>query len=124
MGTTADPHTHSASPLLDCSSAAFDFTTKGILQEAAKHTQYWRLKDSQGKAPGLLAWKPSRAVTFIDNHDTGSTQNHWPFPKDKVALGYAYIITHPGGEEGDHFPGGGGGLMGAQGGCRHPLCPS
>jgi alpha-amylase len=41
------------------------------------------------------------AMTFVDNHDTGSTQAHWPFPKDLVGLGYAYIITHPGGNEGD-----------------------
>jgi hypothetical protein len=34
--------------------------------------------------------------TFIDNHDTGSTQAHWPFPHDKVSQGYAYILTHPG----------------------------
>ena len=27
------------------------------------------------------------AVTFIDNHDTGSTQRHWPFPDDKVRRG-------------------------------------
>jgi hypothetical protein len=35
-------------------------------------------------------------VTFIANHDTDSTQNHWPFPKDHVGAGYAYILTHPG----------------------------
>ena len=65
---------------------------------------------------------PSRAFTFIDNHDTGSTLNHWPFPSQVSAicvdqgagignsiatdhvcrtvqfipLGYAYILTHPG----------------------------
>ena len=33
-------------------SAAFDFTSKGILQEACRNTQYWRLKDSDGKPPG------------------------------------------------------------------------
>ena len=38
--------------------AAFDFPTKGILQEAAKNTQYYRLRDSQGKAPGLIGWLP------------------------------------------------------------------
>ena len=26
----------------------------------------------------------------------GSTQNHWPFPLDRVLTGYAYILTHPG----------------------------
>ena len=36
------------------------------------------------------------AVTFVDNHDTGSSQNHWPFPPTMVGLGYAYILTHPG----------------------------
>ena len=51
----------------------------------------------QGKAPGLLGWWPGKAVTFIDNHDTGSTQNHWPFPGWGVGQGHAYILTHPGG---------------------------
>ncbi|KAJ7005718.1 hypothetical protein NC653_005131 [Populus alba x Populus x berolinensis] len=64
-------------------SAAFDFTTKGILQEAVKG-QFWRLRDPQGKPPGVMGWWPSRAVTFIDNHDTGSTQAHWPFPSDHI----------------------------------------
>mmetsp|Transcript_106076 Transcript_106076/g.188657 ORF Transcript_106076/g.188657 Transcript_106076/m.188657 type:complete len:864 (+) Transcript_106076:49-2640(+) len=77
-------------------STAFDFTTKGILQEACRHSQYWRLKDRDGKPAGLIGWMPKYAVTFIDNHDTGSTQRHWPFPDDKVLIGYAYILTHPG----------------------------
>ncbi|KAH7372909.1 hypothetical protein KP509_17G028300 [Ceratopteris richardii] len=76
-------------------SSAFDFTTKGILQ-AAVCGELWRLKDQQGKPPGLLGWYPQKAVTFIDNHDTGSTQRHWSFPDDKVLLGYVYILTHPG----------------------------
>jgi hypothetical protein len=33
---------------------------------------------------------------FIDNHDTGSTLNHWPFPSHHLEEGYAYILTHPG----------------------------
>lgn len=77
-------------------SGAFDFTTKGILQEAVQRREYWRLVDSQGKPPGLVGMWPSRAFTFIDNHDTGSTLNHWPFPAQYVPLGYAYILTHPG----------------------------
>eukprot|EP00898_Chlorokybus_atmophyticus_P002293 jgi/Chlat1/3064/Chrsp21S03381 len=76
-------------------STAFDFTTKGILQQAV-HNEYWRLKDQSGKPSGLIGWWPSKAVTFLDNHDTGSTQAHWPFPGDKVMVGYAYILTHPG----------------------------
>ena len=74
---------------------AFDFTTKGILQ-AAVEGELWRLKDSHGKPPGMIGVLPQNAVTFIDNHDTGSTQNMWPFPSDKVMQGYAYILTHPG----------------------------
>ncbi|MBA0802150.1 hypothetical protein Gohar_012476 [Gossypium harknessii] len=43
-----------------------------------------------------MGWWPSRACTFLENHDTGSTQGHWPFPRDKLTQGYAYILTHPG----------------------------
>ena len=50
----------------------------------------------QGKAPGLVGWWPAKAVTFIENHDTGSTQQHWPFPSEYVGTGYAYLLTHPG----------------------------
>ncbi|KAL4441004.1 hypothetical protein ABPG77_010435 [Micractinium sp. CCAP 211/92] len=74
----------------------FDFVTKGILQEAVKNCQYDRLRDHEGKAPGLLGWWPEKACTFVDNHDTGSTQQHWPFPNEQVMVGYAYILTHPG----------------------------
>ncbi|KAG6537570.1 hypothetical protein ZIOFF_002664 [Zingiber officinale] len=77
------------------SAAAFDFTTKGVLQ-AAVQGELWRMKDQQGKAPGMMGWWPEKAVTFIDNHDTGSTQKLWPFPSDKIMQGYAYILTHPG----------------------------
>ncbi|RCV11972.1 hypothetical protein SETIT_2G230000v2 [Setaria italica] len=74
---------------------AFDFTTKDVLQ-AAVQGELWRMKDGNGKAPGMIGWLPEKAVTFVDNHDTGSTQNSWPFPSDKVMQGYAYILTHPG----------------------------
>jgi hypothetical protein len=30
--------------------------------------------------------RPSRAITFIDNHDTGSTLNHWPFPSHHLQV--------------------------------------
>ncbi|PCJ16825.1 MAG: alpha-amylase [Candidatus Cloacimonadota bacterium] len=75
---------------------AFDFTTKGILQEALKNQEYWRLLDSNDLQPGVMGWWPSNSVTFIDNHDTGSSQAHWPFPQSKVLEAYAYILTHPG----------------------------
>ncbi|XP_019170778.1 PREDICTED: alpha-amylase 3, chloroplastic isoform X1 [Ipomoea nil] len=75
---------------------AFDVTTKGILHSAIERCEYWRLSDTKGKPPGVVGWWPSRAVTFIENHDTGSTQGHWRFPGGKEMQGYAYILTHPG----------------------------
>merc|ERR1719183_1797234 len=75
---------------------AFDVTTKGILHATIENCEYWRLKDASGKPPGVVGWWPSRAVTFIENHDTGSTQGHWRFPGGQEAQGYAYILTHPG----------------------------
>jgi len=74
---------------------AFDFPTKGVLQ-AAVQGELWRMRDKDGRAPGMIGWLPEKAVTFVDNHDTGSTQRMWPFPADKVMQGYAYILTHPG----------------------------
>ncbi|KAL1806351.1 hypothetical protein ACET3Z_029419 [Daucus carota] len=75
---------------------AFDVTTKGILHAALERCEYWRLSDEKGKPPGVVGWWPSRAVTFIENHDTGSTQGHWRFPGGREMQGYAYILTHPG----------------------------
>lgn len=66
------------------------------LQEAVKHTEYDRLRGSNNRPPGLVGIWPEAAVTFVDNHDTGSTQRHWPWPSEHVMLGYAYILTHPG----------------------------
>jgi alpha-amylase len=79
--------------------AAFDFTTKGILQvrseillqeltfvlgiylsilmlfdQEAVKGELWRLRDPEGKPPGVMGWWSSRSVTFVENHDTGSTQ--------------------------------------------------
>ncbi|GER41446.1 alpha-amylase [Striga asiatica] len=56
------------------SAGAFDVTTKGILHSALERCEYWRLSDENRKPPGVVGWWPSRAVTFIENHDTGSTQ--------------------------------------------------
>ncbi|WP_170308592.1 glucan 1,4-alpha-maltotetraohydrolase domain-containing protein [Corallincola luteus] len=84
------------------SCAAFDFTTKGLLNKALSSNEYWRLKDGSGKPAGGIGWWPQKMVTFVDNHDTGPSQscgvgqNHWPVPCDKVMQGYAYILTHPG----------------------------
>ncbi|MBI5622663.1 MAG: alpha-amylase [Elusimicrobia bacterium] len=101
----ADRHRRALADWLDSVSgriSVFDFTTKGVLQHAVGAREYWRLRDSGGGPPGLIGWRPAKAVTFVDNHDTGAStgggggQNHWPFPGDKVMQGYAYILTHPG----------------------------
>ncbi|KAJ0495128.1 putative alpha-amylase [Helianthus annuus] len=80
-------------------SSAFDVTTNVIHLEyfILRHNQYWKLIDPNGKPTGVMGWWPSRAVTFVENHDTGSTQGHWPYPYpgDKLMQGYVYILTHP-----------------------------
>lgn len=81
-------------------STVFDFTTKWQLMLAVQNSEYWRLKDTQGKPIGAIGWWSEMSVTFIDNHDTGPSpnggQSHWEFPSNKVEEGYAYILTHPG----------------------------
>jgi len=84
------------------SCGAFDFTTKGILNDALANNNYWRLKATDGKPQGAIGWWPAMSVTFVDNHDTGpaescgSGQNLWAAPCGKVMEGYAYILSHPG----------------------------
>ncbi len=92
-----DPHRQQLADWVNSTqvtSTVFDFTTKGVLQQAV-NGELWRLSNN-GNAPGLIGWWPAQSVTFVDNHDTGSSQNYWPFPGDKVMQGYAYILTHPG----------------------------
>jgi alpha-amylase len=84
------------------SCGAFDFTTKGLLNDALANGNYWRLRDATGKPQGALGWWPAMAVTFVDNHDTGPSescgngQNHWSVPCGSVMEGYAYVLSHPG----------------------------
>ena len=49
---------------------AFDVTTKGILHAVFERDEFWRLRDAAGRPPGLMGWWSSRAVTFLENHDT------------------------------------------------------
>ncbi|WP_257459722.1 carbohydrate-binding module family 20 domain-containing protein [Archangium lipolyticum] len=80
----------------------FDFTTKGLLNQALSANEYGRLRDGAGKPAGGIGWWAQKMVTFVDNHDTGPSENctvgqrHWPVPCDKVMQGYAYVLTHPG----------------------------
>ncbi|XP_073107060.1 alpha-amylase type B isozyme-like isoform X2 [Elaeis guineensis] len=41
---------------------------------ALEKCEYWQLSDQKGKLPVVVGWWPSCTVTFIENHDTGSTQ--------------------------------------------------
>lgn len=76
--------------------AAFDFVAKGLVQAALASGELWRLKDDQNKPPGMSGWWPQRAVLFLENHDTGSAQQHWPCPPHCLQAAHAYVLTHPG----------------------------
>lgn len=80
-------------------SKAFDFALKGAMNTVfgnnttgASNSNYQLLADSSN----LIMSQPADAVTFIDNHDTGSTQSHWYLDPQDVGTAYAFILTHPG----------------------------
>ncbi len=87
---------------------AFDFPTRYLLYEACLSEDYGRLcsaNNGRTVPGGLLGFWPSRSVTFLDNHDTEYRRDHEHschndgtrhFPGETVAMGYAYILTHPG----------------------------
>lgn len=81
------------------SSRAFDFALKGILNtvfgsnaQNVRNSNYKLLADGAS----LMQSEPNYAVTFVDNHDTGSTQKHWYLDPADVGTAYAFILTHPG----------------------------
>jgi alpha-amylase len=47
---------------------AFDFGTKGLLQDAIRFKKYDWMVDSEGRPHGLIGVQPELSVTFIDNH--------------------------------------------------------
>ena len=86
-------------------SRAFDFALKGIMNtvfgsgnssspNAANipNGNYKLLADQAS----LMKSQPNDAVTFVDNHDTGSTQKHWFLDPADVGTAYSFILTHPG----------------------------
>ena len=80
-------------------SKAFDFALKGAMNTVfgnnasnVSNNNYGLLADSAN----LVISQPSDAVTFVDNHDTGSTQKHWYLDPVDVGTAYAFILTHPG----------------------------
>ena len=81
-------------------SSAFDFTTRFSLIAAIEGDRYELLNDS-GRPSGLIGWWPSKAVTFVENHDTSPRdpnfiKNASKEYRDQHIMGYAYILTHPG----------------------------
>ncbi len=101
-------------------SFAFDFTTKYLLNDVlggfsiingvysykAPSYQFGRLRAADGRPAGLIGAWPGRAVTFVDNHDTGpgkvcdyqNSTGQAQLALDCAHLGqaYAYILSHPG----------------------------
>ncbi|MBO0699671.1 MAG: hypothetical protein J2P46_14845 [Zavarzinella sp.] len=95
---------------LKTSSCVFDFTTHFTLKDNKGNYRNWYAFDNglgmMGDTTDGLPWR-QRAVTFLENHDTGFRtdedgnpekdherdrfQNGW-----EVEQGYAYILTHPG----------------------------
>jgi alpha-amylase len=95
---------------LKTASNVFDFTTMFTLKNNKANYLAW---SGFGNGVGMIGdttdgipWK-NRAVTFLENHDTGFRTNpNGTFEKDhqfdsfannwEVEQGYAYILTHPG----------------------------
>lgn len=86
-------------------SRAFDFALKGIMNNVfgsgnsfspnaanIPNGNYGLLADQAS----LMKSQPKDAVTFVDNHDTGSTQKHWFLDPVDVGTAYSFILTHPG----------------------------
>jgi alpha-amylase len=89
-------------------STAFDFSTRYLLYGACTSDDYGRLRSvvaGRVSPAGLIGFWPSRAVTFLDNHDTEYRRDDEHrhqyndtrhFPGRLVEMGYAYLLTHPG----------------------------
>ncbi|MCI7545448.1 MAG: hypothetical protein MSA96_01520, partial [Treponema porcinum] len=80
-------------------SCAFDFALKGAINTVfgnkstnVANSHYNLLADESN----LMISNPKAAVTFVDNHDTGSTQKHWYTDPADVGAAYVLILTHPG----------------------------
>jgi alpha-amylase len=88
--------------------AAFDFPTRFLLFQACTSDDYACLRSANAGRVlpgGLVGFWPSHAVTFVDNHDTEQRREDEHrrrndgirhFPHRTVAMGYAYVLTHPG----------------------------
>jgi len=95
---------------LKTSSCVFDFSTNWTLKDNKSNYRAWYGFDNGlgmvGDNTDGLPWK-QRAVTFLENHDTGYRTDEDGNPQGgherdsflngwEVEQGYAYILTHPG----------------------------
>jgi alpha-amylase len=81
--------------------SAFDFATYELLKHFINQGQYSYLPAltwKDGIYDGLIAVNKNKAVTFLENHDTGFPQQRFDSfgNNDKLMQGYAFILTHPG----------------------------
>lgn len=79
--------------------AAFDFSLKYLLQDAVVNSNYTVL--NQGNILSDLAPYKTKAITFLDNHDTGcinrdDCDNLFSRNIADIEAGYAFLLTHPG----------------------------
>ncbi len=80
-------------------SRVFDFVTKGMLNKVFGSNGSGIANSNYNLlANAYCGYKkmPESVVTFVDNHDTGSTQALWYLDPDDVGTAYAFILTHPG----------------------------
>lgn len=80
-------------------SRVFDFVTKGMMNKVFGSNGTGIANSNYNLlANEYCGYKkmPESAVTFVDNHDTGSTQALWYLDPDDVGTAYAFILTHPG----------------------------
>ena len=103
-------HTAASPGRLETASSVFDFSTYGTLKGNKGDYRAWY---GSGAGVGIVAdatdglpWR-NRAVTFLENHDTGFRTNDDGTPQEhhhfdsfangwEVEQGYAQILTHPG----------------------------
>lgn len=81
--------------------AAFDFATYELLRDfinSGKFNHLPAVHFKDGVFDGFISINKDKAVTFLENHDTGWPQKKFDsFPNDERLLqGYAYLLTHPG----------------------------
>jgi alpha-amylase len=103
-------HTATTAGELSTASSVFDFTTFFTLKDhKGDYTAWYGYGGGIGMVGDTtdgLAWK-NRAVTFLENHDTGYRTTEAGAPEEhhqfdsflndwQVEQGYAHILTHPG----------------------------